>query len=331
MERIDAHAHWDVTSGLAEVEAFLKALDLRIVNVCVHGVRQSDWRATVGRAVRTLHERLPERFAWLTTLDYPEGGAPAPWVQRNLAQLREDFAAGAVGVKIWRDVGMQTRKSDGSYLMMDDPLYDPVYDFIAGSGQTLLVHIAEPLERWPSAQRLAQPVGLYRHANRHSLMTDLDCPDYPAQIAARDHVLARFPKMRMVGAHLGSMEHDVRLVAERLERYPNFAVDTSGRRSDLALQDRTAVREFFLRYSDRILWGMDQGATGYVSKVPTPADWEYIWRSNRDGYGFECGLYESDGQVQVDHLTTRGLALPADILRKIYWENARRWYPRMFA
>ena len=85
-------------------------------------------------------------------------------------------------------------------------------------------------------------------------------PDFPSHeqlIAARDNVLAKHPTLRFIGAHLGSLEFDVDEVAARLARYPNFAVDISARLGDLAIQDSAKVRQFFLDYPDRILFGTD--------------------------------------------------------------------------
>ena len=49
-------------------------------------------------------------------------------------------------------------------------------------------------------------------------------------LKARDRVLARYPKLRVVGCHLGSDEDDLGRLAKRLDAYPNFAVDTAGPR-----------------------------------------------------------------------------------------------------
>ena len=64
-------------------------------------------------------------------------------------------------------------------------------------------------------------------------------PDHPRKetiLAARDHLLAENPKLRVVGAHLGSMETDVDEIAKRFDRYPNFAVDTAARMEYLMLR-----------------------------------------------------------------------------------------------
>src|SRR5690606_14517481 len=86
---------------------------------------------------------------------------------------------------------------------------------------------------------------------------DPEAPSWESLIEARDRWIEQNPDLTIIGAHLGSTEHDVLLVAERLERYPNFYVDTAERFGDLITQDTDAVRAFFLRFHDRIRYETD--------------------------------------------------------------------------
>src|SRR5207245_2298270 len=43
-------------------------------------------------------------------------------------QLESDLKAGAVGLKIFKDLGMFVRKADGSRLHVDDPELDPIWE-----------------------------------------------------------------------------------------------------------------------------------------------------------------------------------------------------------
>ena len=63
-------------------------------------------------------------------------------------------------------------------------------------------------------------------------------------------MLANNPKLRVVGCHLGSMEADVGEIAQRFDRYPNFAVDTAARVVSLMMQPPEKVRTFLIKYQD---------------------------------------------------------------------------------
>jgi predicted TIM-barrel fold metal-dependent hydrolase len=136
-----------------------------------------------------------------------------------------------------------------------------------------------------------------------------DAPSKDTILAARDRVLVRYPKLRVVGAHLGSNEEHLDQLAKRLDAMPNFAVDVASRVRYLGIGSRETVREFVLRYQDRLMYATDfvladdeeAGAANLVSRHD--AEWNFF----ADPKG--------------------GLALPDPVLRKIFRENAVRWFP----
>ncbi len=67
-------------------------------------------------------------------------------------------------------------------------------------------------------------------------------------LAARDRLLTRYPKLRVVGCHLGSDEDDLKQLAKRLDVYPNCAVDTAAHVRYSARGNREQVREFLTRF-----------------------------------------------------------------------------------
>ena len=116
---IDSHMHYG--DDAPEVLAFLEAHDLKFLNICIAWSGGVDWR---DQAVRysDLTQRYPHRFAWCTSFDLPEPtDHAADYVDRVCAQLAQDFANGAIACKIWKNIGMEQRKADGSFVLPDDP------------------------------------------------------------------------------------------------------------------------------------------------------------------------------------------------------------------
>jgi hypothetical protein len=323
--RIDAHAHAGIDARLERAVAFVEERNLRWHNVAGNPARNVKLRRT--DVYRRMHEARPDLFAWGT--GFPPVDLRDPhFIGRVLRQLEEDFAAGATCCKFWRDIGMSVRKPDGRYLLIDDPFLEPIFSFLEGRGKTALLHTGEPFARWPefatsgalpATGRIFKPLlGEY---------AVVDFPGFRAQMDAEENVVRRHPRLRFVGAHLAGFDYDVAAVAKLLDRCPNLAVDTSGRRQSLAVQETSAVRAFIIRYQDRLLWGMDQGAIAGMS----PQDEDRCYRALSDGYDYEFGLYETSGATRVDQVQARGLDLPESVLRKIYAENAATWYPGIFA
>jgi predicted TIM-barrel fold metal-dependent hydrolase len=166
------------------------------------------------------------------------------------------------------------------------------------------------------------------HPEYHGLLHP-EVPDYSRQIAARDRMLERHPRLKVVGCHLGSLEYDVDELAKRLDQYPNLAVDLAARLVHLQIQPRDKVRAFILKYHDRVLYGTDLEFgrdAGAEAADPTKS-----LARLAESYVSDATWLATDEDVAVERaragFTSRGLALPEQVLRELYFENARRWYP----
>lgn len=321
MPRIDAHIHYP--GDHPDCIGLLARLDLKLLNVCVAHQAGGHWRLEA-EIYGELASQYPHHYAWCTTFDPPDF-ADGGYVDRAIEGLERDFAAGAVACKVWKNIGMAIRKPSGGFLMVDDPLFDPIYAYLEGSGKALLMHIGEPLACW---QPLREGDRHYDYYSKHPEWHMYGKPEYPSHqqlIEARDRVLAKHSKLRVVGAHLGSLEYDVVEMAKRLERYPNFAVDTSARLLDLAEQELKTVRQFFLDYQDRILFGTDLVQRERVSSLPGSARQDHL-RWLQDKYAASFAFFEVEGEVELSGQKVRGLGLPQAILEKLYYVNAAKWY-----
>src|SRR5204863_1293726 len=177
--------------------------------------------------------------------------------KRVICQLEADFAAGAVAVKIYKVMGMEMKSKAGKYVMADDPAFEPIYQDIAAHGKTLVAHLAEPDSCWQPPNKNSPDYSYYREHPEWYMYTKPDHPSKQAILQARDRLLEKNPKLRVVGAHLGSMEGSVDEIGRHLDRYPNFAVDTAARVVYFTLQPRDKVRQFLVDYQDRVLYATD--------------------------------------------------------------------------
>jgi predicted TIM-barrel fold metal-dependent hydrolase len=316
---IDAHAHVFVDDPA--VRGMLDRLNLRFVNITVVDPYERGYEKVEPqqKAALEVFRGSQGRAPWVATFDPADWQKPG-FSKRVIADLDAAFRQGAVGVKIYKTIGMDLRDSKGAYVMPDDPAFAPILDAIAARGKTLYAHIAEPIGAWRPLDPADPDSSYYREFPRWHMYGRPDAPDKDKIIAARDRMLGQHPKLRVVGCHLGSNEWSVDEVAERLDRYPNYVVDTAGRVAHLALQPQEKVRAFLLKYQDRVLYATDDGAQpgdDVAARVRRwEADIEHDWK-----------YFATDQSVEYMGRGVRGLALPEPVLRKIFRQNAEKWVP----
>ena len=82
------------------------------------------------------------------------------------------------------------------------------------------------------------------------------------------------PNLRVVGAHLGSMEADFHQLAQHLDKYPNFAVDLAARMPYVEMQPRAEMIAFITKYQDRLIYATDNELPPDSNAQKPMKDWE---------------------------------------------------------
>lgn len=317
---IDAHTH--VIGDHPDSLALLEQHDVWLLNICF-AQRGEDWRALKRDPYRTLAEQHPERYAWCTSFDLPT--FEPDYAERVIAGLEQDFRDGAVACKVWKNIGMEVRTPAGELLLIDDPLFEPILAYLAQVAKPLLMHIAEPLACWRPLSETSPHQSYYQNNPAWHMYGREDMLSHEALIASRDHVLAKHPKLKVIGAHLGSLEYDVSEVAKRLDTYPNFAVDVSARLGDLMMQDGEVVQDFMSRYQDRVLFGTDVVMPQPHSHLSDQERAQHI-RTLDQTYRDYFAYFETDRELTHRGSTACGIHLDEQILEKFYRTNAQTWY-----
>jgi predicted TIM-barrel fold metal-dependent hydrolase len=320
IRKIDVHSH--VFEDLPALVAMFRQSNLRTINVCVPGA--DGHLATMNRVALELYHKYPELFPFTTTFDLLERDQPG-YTEKTLRWLDAAFQNGAVGVKIWKEVGIELKKTDGRFLLPDDPMFDPIYAHIAKRGKVLQAHLAEPIDAWRPLDPNSPHYAYYSQNPQWHLYGKPEYPSHAAIIAARDRILEKHPSLIMVAAHLGSLEHDLDGIAARFDKYPNFNIDTGARTRNLARHPSEKVRALFLKYQDRILYGVDQSWKPYLrSQPPTDLQREGYIKSLDVRYRSDFEYYAGKGEITYNGRKTEALNLPRAVLEKFYHGNAER-------
>ncbi|MCE9606442.1 MAG: amidohydrolase [Planctomycetia bacterium] len=314
--KIDVHSH--VFDDVPALSDLLHRIRLRTVNVCVKGTQ--DYRR-MHRIALDLYRKYPDLYPFTSTFDLLGRDQP-DYAAKVVAELDETFRNGAVGVKIWKEVGMSIKRPDGSFILPDDPMFDPIYAHLARVGKPLHAHLAEPIDAWRKLDPDSVHYGYYAKHPEWHLYGQPDYPTHAELIAARDRIMEKHPRLIVVGAHLGSLEHDLDALAQTFERFPNFHIDTAARKPDLMRHPSDKVRGLFLKYADRILYGFD--ATWLPKETSTPADALAHVEKLRLGYEADYEYFAGRGILTHRGRQAEALSLPRSVLEKFYHGNAER-------
>jgi predicted TIM-barrel fold metal-dependent hydrolase len=249
-----------------------------------------------------------------TGIDTPD------YTEKIIAQLDKEIGEGARMVKVWKNFGMVTKDASGKYIQIDDPRLQPIWDFLKSKDIPVMAHIGEPEQAWRELDPTSPHYGYYKNNPQYHAYNFPEIPSYETIIAARDHWIEKNPDLKILCAHLGSMSHNVDMVAERLDKYPNMYVETAARFGDLARQDSEKVNRFFGQYQDRIMFGSDFGNDVPQDQLtPSQLDRE---RAELDAdYALLWKYLSSTDSVEVRGQKNRGIGLSKEVLEKVYYNN----------
>jgi predicted TIM-barrel fold metal-dependent hydrolase len=302
---IDVHGHQALDPSPADLETLIREMDSLNMRVMVNlSGRQG---AALAGGIKAW-SRFPGRMVFFANLNFTGIDDPA-WGARAAAQLERDVReTGAVGLKLFKNFGMDLKDGSGRRVPTDDPRLDPVWKKAGELGIPVLIHTAEPPsffdpvdrhnERW---LELTQFPNRARPADRY--------PSFNAMLAEQHNVFRRHPGTQFIAAHLDWLGADLGRLGRLLDSLPNVSTELGAVIYELGRQPR-AAREFLTRYQDRVMMGKDiYEASEYhvYFRILETADEYFDYYRKRHAF---WKMY--------------GLELPDSVLKKIYYKNALR-------
>jgi predicted TIM-barrel fold metal-dependent hydrolase len=306
---VDIHSHHPVPMTpdyYARVVASMDPLNLQVL-VNLSGGSGDRLRRGL-EAIRTSPH--PDRMVLFANVDFDDVGPG--FGARAARQLEADIKAGARGLKIFKSLGLEVRRADGSRLKVDDPELDPIWETCARLDVPVLIHTADPSEFFqPLDLRNERWLELALFRDRR-FFDRSRFPAFEELMAERDRMFARHPNTRFIVAHMGWHAQDLGRLGAMLDRMPNLYPEVGAVLYDLGRQPRTA-HAFFLKYQDRVLFGKDSYQ---------PDEFPYFFRvfETNDEYFDYYRDYHAFWKLY-------GIGLPDQVLRKLYYGNALRVTP----
>jgi predicted TIM-barrel fold metal-dependent hydrolase len=316
--KIDAHFHYN-TSDTRYLD-YAESINLRFISPNVDAGRSIDEQFKTARAIK---ETYGDKFIFLGTFPVDNFGDP-DFSGLIIQRIKESIDAGASGIKIWKNIGMVLKDADGNFVMIDDTAFEPVFEYLQENSIPLMGHLGEPLNCWLPVEEmtLGNDRRYFSNNPQYHMYLHPDAPSYEDQINARDRVLERYPRLIFCGAHLASLEWSVDELASRFENFPDLTVDISARIGHLqhqSMADSEKVRNFLIKYQDRIMYGSDasvsEGSTDYTS---TTENLRQMWLDHWIYLATDSTITVSD----LDNNEVKGLQLPIGVIDKIFYKNA---------
>ena len=198
-------------------------------------------------------------------------------------------------------------------LKLDAPELEPFFEAIIERKMAVMTHVGDP-DTW--------------YCSKYA-----DCGKFGARdehYAMWERVMQRYPDVPWVGAHMAGNPEDLGRLQHLLDTYPNLSIDCSATRWMVReiSKRRDEAREFFIRNADRIMWGSDQVSGDERGFGFLASRWwahRKLWET---AYIGTTPIHDpdvpDDQQPQL-----RGLALPDEVLQKLYHANATRFLARL--
>lgn len=321
--KIDAHIHYSYANPVLLQQAEKDNFRLITVNVETKTNPHIDKQESL--AVELMKD-YGEALAFLSTFGSTNWTSDE-WQEKTIERINASVDKGASGVKIWKTFGMQLQDADSQYIFINHQQLSPVFSHMAGKNIPLLAHIGEPKNCWMPLDEMTtkNDRNYFAEHPEYHMFLHPEMPSYESIIFARDQVLAEHGDLMVVGAHFGSVEWNLDSLADRFDKYPNFAVDMAARIGHMHYQsdkDYEKTRQFFIKYHNRILYGTDMGMSSENVKSGDRfynqwfGDWKYLATDEE---------FESD----LINKKVKGLRLPKKIIDDIYFNNSVSWYPNI--
>ena len=255
--------------------------------------------------------RHPRRFYVFAGPNHALASAPSGSAVPLAEQVGRLLTAGCDGIKMIDGKPTSRRTLN---VPVSAPYFADYWEAVESLDLPLIWHVGDPEEFWDPSRAPGWAV------EQDWCYGPEDVP-LEQLYAEVDEVLERHPRLRVSFAHFYFLSADLRRAARFLDAHPTVRFDLAPGIEMLYNTSRNpdAARDFFIRYSDRIIFGTDIFTELTVAEALARAGIVQRWLETEDEFrvppeaDFLLGP-PTDGVI-------RGLALPDGVLERIYQGN----------
>ncbi|HMK97166.1 MAG TPA: amidohydrolase family protein [Acidimicrobiales bacterium] len=231
--------------------------------------------------------------------------------ERLVKSLEASAAAGAKGLKVWKDLGTRVTVK-GRRLLPDDPVLAPLWEAAGALKLPVLIHIADPVAFFLPVDRHNERLEeLLRHprgsrqgegVEEHRRLTD-----------ALEQMVSAHPRTKIVAAH-GFYPENLARVKTMFDSCENFHIDVAWAHLQLGRQPRAAA-ELVSAYPERVLFGSDV----FPLRAAILRTYFRFLETNDESFPYTDEDVPGSGRWPI-----HGLGLPMPVLQCVYRDNAIR-------
>ena len=316
---IDIHNHQNnmPTQDLGYLVKQMDSLNMKVmINLSGKGSYRSGAREQgtdfLIQSVQAGKEKANGRVIVFTNLNFSDIDNPN-WSAETVKALEKEVKAGAMGLKIFKDLGLEVKDSKGNRIRTNDPRLDPIWAKCGELNIPILIHTGEPIsffdvhdktnERWLELKQFpsrARPSSKY--------------PSWKIVMDEQFDIIKRHPNTKFISAHLAWLGNNLPELGRLMDLYPNMYTEIGAVIHELGRQPKNA-RAFLIKYQDRVLFGKDIWTTSeyytYFRLLETGDEYFPYYRKRHAFWR----IY--------------GLELPDDVLKKVYYKNALHLLPKL--
>ena len=256
------------------------------------------------------YRRHPKRFEVWCGIDYTGFDQPG-FGPGAVAELERCRRAGAAGVGELSDKGRGLGATTNSLgLHLDDPRLDPILEKCADLRMPVNIHVGE--DRWMYEPMDRTNDGLmnawkWRVPNAPGVLQHDEVVD------TLERAVKRHPRTLFIACHFANCCSDLNRLGAMLDHYPNLSADLGARFAEISAIPRF-MSQFFQRYQARLLYGTDMNPEAEMYRVT----FRLLETADEHFYPAYFRKY---------HWPMHAFALPDEVLKRVYRENALRLMP----
>ena len=233
------------------------------------------------------------------------------WSEKAVKELERCYKVGAKGVGELGDKGegLIYSKPTAAYGMhLNDERMKPLLKKCGELGMPINIHVADPY--W-----MYEPIDVHNDGLMNAAEWKIDTTKenillHAELIKTLENAVKENSGTTFIACHFANCSYDLSIIGRLLETYENLYADISARYAETAPVPRY-TKAFYEKHQDKLLYGTDMGFE--------PSMYETTFRilETEDEHFYEKELFNY-------HWPLNGLGLGDTILKKLYYENAKK-------